>query len=333
MCFENIIGIKTGCSTPVSTSGFYIEDTGITTTECEQYINKDYASGQALIEDKISFAVSQIKTLIGNHFASYINVKSLIDSQVLGTTQDNLVAKSGIASNYGGINLTLNNSDSYYSVFVNSVSLQLDYTGDVNVLICNLLTGEILDTIVVNCVDNAISIGYVNKVYSSSKQKLDLVFIYDTTGKTSINTILNSDCVTCNGYKYSNTYITSAPIYFPTADLKIKSSLSQGTHTFGLSVNYSVQCSLDKWLCQIANLMALPILYKASAEIMNYAVYFTKRNTSNANIDYERNKERLAMYEAKFSEAMDATLKKIVMPKNDRCFLCNDEFRTAIILP
>lgn len=332
MCFENIIGIKTSCTTAVSTSGFFIEDTGITSKECDQYTNEEYASGEALIRNKIEFASAIIKANVSNYFAQYINAKSLIDSQTLGTTQDNLVSKVGITNNLGGVNLTLNNTDSFYNVVVNSISLQLDYTGDVDVLVYNLITGELLDTIAVSCVANKIVTTLVNKVYASSQQKLDLVFCYNTTGKDSIYTIL-SGCSTCTGNIYSNVYITSAPVYLGASDTKIKSSLVQGTHTFGLSLNYSIQCSTDKWLCQIANLMALPILYKASAEIMTYATLLTKRNTSNANIDYERNKERMALYESKFAEAMDATLKKITMPKNDRCFLCNDDFRTSIILP
>lgn len=333
-CFDNIIGIKSGCTATTGTSSLYIEDIGITADECDFYINKQYKNGQELIEDKIRLASDLVSKLISNHFSSSVITKSFIDSQLLGVPQDSLILKGGIINSLGGISLNLINSQSYFNVFVNSISLQISVSQTVPVLVYDLISGTLLDTLNVVCVANKVSELVVNKTYSSPKRKLDLIFVYDTTGKISNHTLLsNYGCSTCTGYKYSNYFISAVPVYLPIAGQKIRSSLASNSHTFGLSVNYSIQCSIENWLCQIANLMALPILYKAGEEIMNYASFYSTRQTSNINIDAERNKERLALYQKSFNESLEATIQKINLPKNDICFKCNETVIHTIALP
>jgi len=333
-CFSEIIGYKGNCATVTPSSGLYIEDIGITSKECDYYINSEYRNGEALIADKIDFAATLVRKTIANHFASYINTKSLISSQTLGHYQDSLQLKNGATSTLGGISLTLHNSNSYFDIYVNSISLQLSTTQTTNVLVYNLITGELLDTIAISCVANKISTSYVNKTYSSNKRKLDLIFVYDTEGLSSNTCQLAYDgCGTCTGYTYSNNYLNVQPVYMTESDAKIRSSLTSASHTYGLSLNYSIQCSLENWLCDLSNIMALPILYKTGIEIMNYALYYSDRQNSDTNIDWERNKERLAMYQQSYSEALDASVKKINMPKYDVCFKCEEYLKSSIILP
>lgn len=333
-CFAEIIGYKDNCSTVEPSSGLYIEDIGITSKECDFYINSEYRNGGEFIADKIDFATTLVRKTIANHFSDYINTKSLLSSKMLGNYQDSLSLKSGAINTLGGMSLLLNNANSYFNIYVNSISLQLSTTQSVNVFVYNLVTGELLDTIAISCVANKISTSYVNKTYSSNKRKLDLIFVYDTEGLYSNTCQLDySGCSYCNGYTYSNNYVSVQPVYMTESDSKIRSSLTSTSHTYGLSLNYSIQCSLDNWLCDISNLMALPILYKTGIEIMQYALYYSKRQTSGVNIDAERNKERLAMYQTAYSEALEATIKKINIPQYDVCFKCDEYLRSAIILP
>lgn len=332
-CFDNLIGIKSGCSLVTGTSGLYIEDIGITEMEADMYINSEYANGSELISDKLNFAANLVKQTIHNHFSASIISKSKIDSETLGDYQSNLQLKSGAADTLGGININLINSNSYLQVYVNSVSLQIDYTGDVDVLVYDLISGTLLDTLTVSCEANKISTKYVNKTYSAPKRKLDLIFVYDTENKNSNTTYLKSTCMSCNGYTYGNSYIQSQGINLNENDNKIRSSLSGATHTYGMSINYSVQCSIDNWLCEMSNLIALPILYKFGEEIMNYSLYYSNRQNSKTNIDYDRNKERLAMYQQYYNNTLDSSIKKINLPANDICFKCNEVIKSSIILP
>lgn len=333
-CFDDIIAIKSTCNGSAGSSGLYIEDIGITAQEAGYYINSEYTSGAAFIEDKIRFATDLVRKTISNHFAAHIITNSLIESQLLGHYQDSLQLKAGAVTTLGGISLTLHNYQSYYNVFVNSVSLQVNVTQDINVFVYDLVSGELLDTLVVSAIANKIVTKTVNKVYSSPKRKLDLIFVYDTEGISSNTTLISTTgCTSCNGYRYSNYYISSSAISLDESDTKIRSSLTSSSHTYGLSVNYSIQCSIENWLCEIANQMALPILYKTGMEIITYALLYSKRQTSSVNIDAETNQKRLDFYTQAYNEALEATIKKINLPKNDPCFKCNEAVRSKVILP
>lgn len=333
-CFDSIIGIKSQCTTSTGSSTFFIEDIGITADYAGQYINSEYSSGIEFIEDKIRLSTDLVKKTIQNHFAEHIISKSVIDSQLLGHYQDSLQLKSGVAATYGGISLELTNYKSYFNVFVNAISIQISTTQTVPVFVYDLISGTLLDTINIDAVANTIVSKTINKTYSSPKRKLDLIFVYDTEGISSNTTTLSyTGCASCLGYIYTNGYISASPITIGESDAKIRSSLVGGTHTFGLSVNYSIQCSVENWLCELANLMAMPILYKTGMEVMTYALYYSNRQNSGINIHAERNQKALDFFTTAYNDALEATIKKINVPKGDICFKCNEFMRSAIILP
>ena len=83
----------------------------------------------------------------------------------------------------------------------------------------------------------------------------------------------------------------------------------------------------------MSNLVALPILYKFGEEIMNYSIYYSNRQNSKTNIDYDRNKERLEMYKQAYNDSLGASIKKINLPTNDICFKCNETVKSLVILP
>lgn len=333
-CFADIIGYKGKCSTTASTSGLYVNDIGITSDECDMYINSPYRNGDELIADKISFASNIVRKTISNNFASYINNKTLIDSKVIGRYNDNLELKSGTANTFAGINLQLTNYESYYDVFISAISLQISVPQTVNVFAYNLITGELLDTFALSCEANKITTKYINKTYSANKRRLDLIFVYDTEGLSANTCTLDyTGCTSCSGYTLSNGFLAITPVTIGEADAKIRTSLTTATHTYGLSLNYSLQCSQENWLCDMSNLMALPILYKVGIEIMQYALYYTDRQNSDTNIDWERNKERMEAYQSEYEKALNATVKKINIPKYDRCFKCEEYVKHSIVLP
>ena len=333
-CFDNIIGIKTGCSIIEGSSALYIENLGITCQEADSYINDDYENGQALIEDKIAFATTTVKKTITNNFSGAINTRQFLKSETLGHYQDNLQLQSLSAGNYGGINWSLNNTSSYLDGFFNSISLQVDHTGDIDVFVYNLITGKLIDTITIPCIAGEISTKIINKTYSSDRERLDLIFVYDTSAIQSYKCTYDyAGCGSCSGFRYSNYYVSSTPILIDQGVQKIRSNITSQSHTYGLSLNYTVQCNFESWLCNVSNLLAMPILYLAGEEIMNYAILSSNRNNSDSNIDYERNEKRRDFFSQKHLENMGATMNNLVLPKNDTCFICNEPVRSRVILP
>lgn len=330
-CISEILGIRSACTNQVSTSTLFIEDIGITPDDCDSYIDSTYKNGAELIKDKIQFAAKIISGTIRNEFSSKIITKSFIDSKQVGQYQDSLQLMTGNVG-LGGVSTTLKNTTSYLDMFVHSVSLQLNYQGNVDVFVYDLISGELLDTIKVNCQTNRISTTVVNKSYSSYKRKLDLIFVYDTTGKQSNYTLIHQGCGHCNGYVYNDGYVNAQPVYLDSNATKVRSSLKGNSHSFGISINYSVHCSIDKWLCEVSNFMGLPLLYKTGELIMDYALS-SKRFNSETNVDAERNEKRRLAWIAAYNESLAATIQKIQIPKKDPCFICNTPVKNLIITP
>jgi hypothetical protein len=333
-CYDNLIGIKSGCSVTETSQSLYIEDIGITCSEADSYINNEFETGQQLIEAKIAFAAKVVSKSIQNHFSSVIETRNFLTSQNLGVYQDNLQTQSLVAANLGGLNITLLNASSYLDIYVNTISLQVNTTATISVLVYNLVTGLLIDTIAVDCVANEITTKIINKTYSSNRQKLDLIFVYDVSTIASYKCQLNYEgCGSCSGYRYANYYLAATPVIVPSASAKIRTSLTNQSHTYGMSINYTIQCSLESWLCNMSNFMALPILYKAAEEIMNYATMSSNRNNSDSNQDYEKNKERAAFFNTQYLEHLNASIGNIMLPKGDICFQCNERVKSKIILP
>lgn len=326
--------MKGGCSDVTPLSGYYINNL-VSLDELNAFVGKEYADGEALAVEKIQFAIKQITGMVYSHFADKFRANSLLEGMRVGFPSDNLQVKAGSAGILKGINLDLQQSKSFLDVHISSLSLQVNVSQVVNVLVYNLITGLLLDTIPVTTVAGKIVTIPVGKTYSSDRRMMNLIFVYNTSAINSYNHTINNTngCASCGGNQYSNSYMTYRGISIPSASSKIKSSLTTIGDTGGLSVVYSVGCNHQEWLCSFANLISLPILYKAGAEIMEYARLQSKRTNSNTFIDLDKLKERQDLYELKYRELIDGVIQNIKLPGDSRCYECNPKSKHTVILP
>jgi hypothetical protein len=333
-CFDNYIGIKGVCDDAVPSSGYYLNDIGLSLSEIANYHNKEDGSVEDFVNDKINFSIKLIKQNIFTQLQNKIKAKSVLENQVIGITEDNKVLKNGIASTLKGIQLELVNSNGYTSIFVNQIALFTDYTGDVSVLVYDLLQNKLIDTLTVSCVADEISILNLQKLYSNGGKKQQLAFLYDSaTINNYATTISEKPCTSCNQkWTYKNRYLNANGVNIASSSSKTMSNLTNVSDTGGLQINYSMQCDYENWFCGIKNLMAIPILYKAGEEIINHGINNYQR-INNKNIHLELLNSRRTEYEAKYNEAFSNLLKNMIIPKDDDCFHCNKQLINRIVLP
>jgi len=333
-CFNNIITVKGGCSDTTPLSGYYINDL-VSLDELNSFVGNEHKDGEALALDKIQFAIKQITGMVFNAFSNKFKANSLLDGMRIGFPSEYLVAKQGTNGTYKGINFELCNHSSFLDVHISTISLQLDVTQDVDVKVFNLTTGELVDTITISAVAGKIVTVPFGKTYESDRRRLNLIFVYDTTGINSYTTTINNTngCLSCGGNQYTNSHVLYRGINIPTASQAIKSNINTQGDTAGLSIVYSITCNHKEWLCTFANLLSLPILYKAGAEIMQYARLQSKRANSNTFIDLDKLSERQDLYELKYRELFDGIIQNIKLPTDVQCFECNPRSRNTIILP
>lgn len=335
-CLSKLVGIKNTCGTPVSHSNYWLDDVDITLSEVEKYIEKDQLSAIKFVESKIDFAARSVADMIHQNFAGKYVAASMLSNGRVGYEQENKVV---VATNNQrkGIILETCNINSHTKFYISRISLFTDFTGNIDVKIYDTIQGKLLDTITVAAVADQITYANVNKSYTSLQKRMKLAFIYDATGINSYTTYLSSNgCYDCaGGYgtsKMSN-YVNTYSVTIPNASDEIAENFTTISETGGMAIHFNLSCDHENWLCDIGNVVGLPILYKAAAEIMRYATLQTMRFNSRAGNDEERMKKRLDFYELRFRESMDSILPQIKIPTDPVCFECRDRIRSKVILP
>lgn len=339
-CFDDLITLD-GCSNVPSSSGFTMGDIGITKHEIDQYINKEYQSANALFEAKKTFSINLIANQIHNHLQPRYKGTTLVDGKRVGFIADNKQTQANTGTNWVGQEFNLKNNSSFIELFISEVSLFTNYTGDIEVRIYDLKTGNILKdpsgndySFTITTVGDEVSTVYPQIKIQSAKKELDIVIVYNATGITpyKVSTIEQgcSGCNPCNRTRYSDVY----GITIPNASGIIKQSLSYTGYTGGMSVVYSINCSPNQWLCSVSNIIALPCLYKIASEIMDYALNSDQMNPKTfAQFNFEKLKERKDEYEFKYREALDNVLKNITIPNDPTCFFCQQKVLHTVMIP
>lgn len=335
-CFDNLVTVKGTCNDEVSESGITLLDVGISNAELNDYITEDYASGAELGESKIDFARKIMVAEIYKHFQDKFIARSIIDGQVIGHQSDNMTAIAGVANTLKGLEIKSCNEDSYTALYISSISLFTNYTGDIDVFVYDLKQNKLLDTITVTTVAGQISKKFINKTYDSGRLNMDLIFVYDSTGISSYKTYpKHNGCTDCNsdGTSFLNRYLKAGGVSILSANDKIKSNLTYQDDCAGMSITYSINCDYENWLCTIKHLVALPLAYKAAELIMEYALHSSDRVNSRKILNTETIEARRQHYQTKYFESKNSLIKNMKLPTDSKCFKCREAVRTVTILP
>ena len=339
-CFENIITLSGTCSNDVSVSGITINDLDIYVDELNAIVTKDYIDGADLFTKKRDFAIKQITNLVYSHFADQYKANSILDSMRVGFEQDNYQYNSPTA-NLVGVELELCNDSSHVDVQISELSLFIDFTGNVDVYVYDLIQNKLIDTITIACTAGQISRIILNdKIYSSYRKNLHLFFGYDASAIGNYVTyvrdynLFGAGCTNCSshGQKISR-YMYASGASAPLGGQMIYNNLTRNTDTYGMSLQYSIACNHREWMCTYAISLAIPILYKTAELIADVALMNAKQINRTTIIDSEKWKMRKDDYKANFETYFDGVLKNIKLPSDAKCYECRLPYRHRIVLP
>jgi hypothetical protein len=318
-CLDNVIGIDRKCTPVTPSSGLYIQDLpGISLKIANAAIDEETVSGISLIEEKISFAQNAILAQLRNSLANKVRVKSIIENDTIGYYQNNLQPIPLEAGKYKGIKASINNYP-HLDFFIGKIYLQLNAVVTTNTL--PITTTANIPTAVI-----------VNKSYSAKRQKQALLICIDSEVAGSYKTnVTASKCSSCSDSGYSNKYISFSGSQISKVSQKIESNLESNNGTNGLSIEYSLNCSLENFLCTMGNQLAWALLHKVGSELMRELKY-SRRLNSIVVLDREDNEKMLEDFEAEYMASMSAIINNIKVP-NDICFECNSRIRQTTVIP
>lgn len=335
-CFENLIGIKELCTTSVPTSGLMLNQTGINYDFIKSIVGKDYPNAESFVDDKIAFATKLVTDQVIRHFSDRIRTNSILSGARAGQAKDNKGLIANVAGKYKGINVELCNKNSYVDFFLSEVTLFTNFTGTIPVIVYDLVQGIQIDTFNVTTTAGQISRAIVNKLYKSNKKRLDIIIVYDINAISSYDTVLSlSGCTSCGasqGQVFHTPYVDFSSVQIAAADAKVKENLTYTADTGGMSLVYSIQCNQTDWMCENSNLLALPILYKAAAEIYLHGTMSDRENSTTL-MSAEMMQKRYENSEGFYQDTIKDLMSRIQLPNHDKCFSCNRQSINAIILP
>jgi hypothetical protein len=328
-CLDNIIGIDRTCAGETPISGLYVQDlSGIDLRVADSVVGSDYASGVRLLKDKIDFAKNLMLAEMRADLGSKVKYGTIVENVNIGYFSENKTIPSQVGF-LKGIKITVKDYP-YFELFIQSISVLATEDKSIEVYVYDLITGQLLDTIEVETIANQEVNVVLGKKYYSQRKSLNL-FVCTSSELSSNQARLNkTHCLGCSS-SVSNAYTSLSFGTIAVGSPVLDKNISSGTSTGGLSVSYSLGCSLEPYLCNMAGVLGFPLLYKTGYVIMDEAVNTSRLNglVLNKKDDWEALRER---YEAMYLKSMMSLMDNLRLPK-DICFECNSSIRKVVQIP
>lgn len=331
-CHENIIGLD-GCEPAAPSSGLKLNQLGINLTLLDSIVQDDYINGHSLFEAQRDLAWAEIKATIYTKFSRSLKEKSILDGARIGIYQENLQSQAAAAINRG-VQLKLNQSSSYATLHISKIQFFGNYTGNVVVKVYDVIQGRQIDTLTIASIAGELSETVVNKTYESDRHPLNLAFLYNATAIPSYqSTVKNGGCAGCSAGKFvsCSPFIEARAVEAALGTI-IQNNISGKSYTGGLSLIYSINCNYEAWLCSIANVIGLPLLYKTAAQIRQYQINAARFNDTTT-IDIEKAEAAYKQNEAFYVDSIEQLLRNINLPSDRFCFSCRQQTKTGTMLP
>jgi len=329
-CFDNIVSLRDYCTPETPVSNIYLDDIGLGKQTIEDIITGNFDTVKQLVNATIAMSVKEITTEVYGFFSGQVKSHTAIESGIVGVPSDSYTILSG--GDYRGIKISLSNSANYMNFQLSAVSLFLDHSGSVDVLVYDLDQNKLLDTIPVTAIAGQIVEVYPAKLYGSYLRPLSLWIGYNAATIDSYKTLTRSS-VCCGSYGKTTNYLKAHGAVI-TGDF-IQSNIDSINDTAGVGIRYALWCDAYSWMCTYSQLLALPIAYKTSAEIYRRGLMVSPSTRSNnsTTVPYDLMQKNFDWHESKYRESMDRILKNIHLPVNSVCFNCKSPVQHKIILP
>jgi hypothetical protein len=329
-CLTNIVGVR-GCGN--SPTGVYLQNlTGVSIADFDLAINTEQKAAHPALQNIINFATEYTLNNIRQYLSTKYELKSMIDSDVVGYYYDNKEVVTASAGYLTGYEVRIDKTP-YLNFHLGSLSLFVNTTATVNVLVYDLLQGKLLDTIPVSAVAGEIVTVYPDKDYATSKQRLHLFIGYTSVDsyKTSYTRPYATAHEDCCGGCYNNGHIYFGAKKILAASQKISQNLESNSYGAGLSFGYSLTCSFDEYLCNMKSQIAFPVLYKAG-ELVMQELKHSKRFTGVVTGFRATHDELMTHYSDEHLRLMGDIMNSIKLP-NSMCFACNEKTKSVVNLP
>lgn len=335
-CLKNYIGIR-GTGNPVYEnpgSGFYVNSLPGMMLNNIQKLTKtsDSEDFDQLWDDIQIRAIAAIESQFiaaSNKYILHNLVKGVFELDYYRTPYQSIAA----TSNLRGKIITLQNSR-FMALTLQKVRLYnaLEDAVDTTLYVYDVYDGKILyqKGITVNPGHNDIEI---SNTFLERHDRNKLFICYDATNLDTIATV--------NSTYYGDYTASSAVPYFystffnyQSAEIPIgqtinESNLVTSSDGFGLSLEFTMGCSVKAFICSIKDQIKTPLWYQYGLEIISEKLNTTRINPYTA-MNNKQAEGLFNLYSKMSSDSFSSVVENIVFP-SDPCFECNGSSKYSYI--
>lgn len=324
-CLENMVGLV-NCTD--GSEPFKLNQIGYSVDQLQQLMDDSYATVSEFFEACRSIAVEQVITDMLTHMPSSAKGTTGLETGNIGFESETreVITQTG----WKGIKIDFYNNSDYLKFVISRVRLYADFTGDKDIKVYNLNTGQEVASVTVSAVAGQIVEVNTDIEVPSGRANLRLFVGYDTAGDSAykVQTTQNG-CRSCRGSRTSAYVLNSAAtISAPFT----AASVSSANDTGGLMIDYNVECDNRSYLCQVRGHLGMPILYKTAMQVLEYGARSGGQFSEQKMMNAENNEARYIQAQEKYESELSKALKHMRMPVG-RCFYCDTVTEVVNRLP
>lgn len=333
-CFEEIIGIKGACGTvPVPSSGLYLQDLPGVDLKLADAVLQEENSSFEFLRNKIRYATESVIAQINTMLAPFYKTNSILENNLLGQ-YDEFMQGLPAAAVYRGITVRIDQYP-YMQLNISKIALySSNFTGNTTIKVFDLVTGDEIDSFEIAVVAGQVNYIPVNKKYFTERQRMNIFIAYDATliNTYQSNMFRGRSCVTCHFGGYGTRYAQLNGGQIATGAAKVLANVSFFGYTSGLSIQYTIGCSNDAWVCSMKDQLAFSVLHKTGVVLMDEVINGTRRMNSITTVDKDKAIALKADFDMIYQENIRQVVQNVRFP-NDLCFKCTQRVKSVSRIP
>lgn len=328
-CLDGLIADDNSCT---STTGVLrLRDIGISETFIGKLLGADDKSTTTFMEDRRRIASEYVVRDVLRHYNKSIIPRTFVDRDRVGRWTEPTKLDTGSNLYRHGMVIEVCAPASNLRIDISRIEFFGNTTGDVDVDVHDMLSGELLVTETISATAGQVSGKEVNISIQARRQKMRL--FVSTQEDEFYRGSVTDGCSTCFGkVVYKNGILQANTGRILKADAVQYQNLTSYSYTGGLSAIVSVSCDHGAWICEMKSAMALPLIYCLGREVLTGALYNFDR-WGIKDLRKEDVKERRDELEALYSKSMSDLYEWMPIPQDPSCFVCNSRTSTGVILP
>ena len=341
-CLDNIVDIVGNCSNTRQSGVMYLDDIGVSLQDVTDGNDID-ENASSLVNNKIGFCQQIIKNHVETHFNGKLERNTVLSNGVAGYYQENRVEESHTADTLGGLFLEVNKYP-YLEIYIDKVRIFTKDAETFDLKIFDVMTGAELFTQSVTTNAGTITDVDVDQTFKTDGQKTQLFIAYPQQNVTTYRSqISQRGCSSCIFGSTYDGFMHRQGATIGSSETLSKSNLNLGGQTQGVSIIYSLNCSLDNFVCSIKNRLQYSLLYLVGAKLAE-EILFSKNQNSTTIIFRGDAREMMERFESEYNMAMfgafddngrkikKGLLDQIALP-NDICFKCKKTVKRKVMIP